>query len=492
MNGIFPPQSASTAAADGQLERELAYYRRECNALGARLLRLQEEQSQAFREARRSRTVAKLIREAYRLADHGNAPEDIGEPMLEIVVDNTICDRAALLQETPRGSQRFRVTHSLGLPPGGPPGHPAVGGGEASPAGQAGHSLVAGEIFVPAPPSFFFTTSRTRLETPAYELTGILRLPYVLWAYDAATGMALIIGNQSESNVSRPFEEADQELIEGALSVYIDVLLRKRSEAELRLAKAQAEEASSTRSRFLATLTHELRTPLNAIIGFSEVIRNASFGTDALPRYREYAGDIHASGEHLLAVIDMVLDLARSDVATLTLYEEEVALDRAVALAVRLVSPMAERAGVRLLPPPAGLPMLRLDPVRLRQMLLNLLANAIKFTRPGGTVEVLWQDTPAGLSLGIADTGVGIAATDIARVLEPFGRVEKAVQQGHGGAGLGLPLTKALIERHGGALRLVSTVGAGTTVWLDIPHERLVTPVAPAVTVDAADLQAAE
>lgn len=115
-------------------------------------------------------------------------------------------------------------------------------------------------VIVPSPPSFFLTTSRTVIGTPAYELTGILGLPYVLWAYDAASGHGLIIGNRSEANVSRPFEDGDQELIEGALSVYIDVLMRKRAELELRAAKAAAEEASALRARFIATLSHELRT----------------------------------------------------------------------------------------------------------------------------------------------------------------------------------------------------------------------------------------
>ena len=473
MNGIFPPQSASTAAADGQLERELAYYRRECNALGARLLRLQEEQSQAFREARRSRTVAKLIREAYRLADHGNAPEDIGEPMLEIVVDNTICDRAALLQETPRGSQRFRVTHSLGLSPGGPPGHPAMGGGEASLAGQAGHSLVAGEIFVPAPPSFFFTTSRTRLETPAYELTGILRLPYVLWAYDAATGMALIIGNQSESNVSRPFEEADQELIEGALSVYIDVLLRKRSEAELRLAKAQAEEASSTRSRFLATLTHELRTPLNAIIGFSEMMATGSGYEPTAHERGEYNRHILNSAKHLLALINEILDYSSLARGRTTLGRRWLPLNE---LLKEVTGATAGTAAEREVEVSCDLPeevwWIRVDRTRFRQILDNLLSNAMRFTAPGGQVvlEARCQEG-RGLCLRVRDNGVGIAAEDIPRALEPFRQVGDPFSRSSTGTGLGLPIAKGLAEAHGGSLQIDSVPGIGTTITVLLPAD---------------------
>ena len=475
MNGIFPSQGAGQSpAADGQLERELAYYRRECNALGARLLRLQEEQSQAFREARRSRTVAKLIREAYRLADHGSAPEDIGEPMLELVVDNTICDRAALLQETPRGSQRFRVTHSLGLPPGGPAGSPAggphVGGAVGAP---AGHPPVAGEIFVPAPPPFFFTTSRTRLETPAYELTGILRLPYVLWAYDAATGMALILGNQSESNVSRPFEEADQELIEGALSVYIDVLLRKRSEAELRLAKAQAEEASSTRSRFLATLTHELRTPLNAIIGFSEMMATGSGYEPTVHERGEYNRHILNSAKHLLALINEILDYSSLARGRTTLGRRWLPLND---LLKEVTGATAGTAAEREVEVTCDLPeevwWIRVDRTRFRQILDNLLSNAMRFTAPGGRVvlEARCQEGQ-GLRLRVRDNGVGIAAEDIPRALEPFRQVGDPFSRSSTGTGLGLPIAKGLAEAHGGFLQIESEPGIGTTITIVLPAD---------------------
>ena len=133
------PAEARSVVPPGQLERELAYYRRECNDLGARLLRLQEEQSQAFREARRSRTVAKLIRETNRLADTGIAPDELGGPVLEIIVDNAMCDRAAFLREHPAGSGRFQITHAVGV----------------------GDGLAAATLAIPQPPTFFFTTART-------------------------------------------------------------------------------------------------------------------------------------------------------------------------------------------------------------------------------------------------------------------------------------------------------------------------------------------
>ena len=152
-----------------ELERELNYYRREYNDLGARVLRLQEEQSKAFREARRSRTVAKLIREAYRLVDRASVTDEIGTLMLEIIVDNTMCDRTAILRQLPNDGH-FAVTHVLGF------------GQEPAPV----------TVTVPSAPVFFFTTSQTRLEPPAYQLTGILRLPYILWAFDPSSGYAMI------------------------------------------------------------------------------------------------------------------------------------------------------------------------------------------------------------------------------------------------------------------------------------------------------------
>ncbi|MFC0410231.1 sensor histidine kinase [Roseomonas elaeocarpi] len=449
----------------GQLERELAYYRRECNALGARLLRLQEEQSQAFREARRSRTVAKLIREAYRLADRNTSPAEIGEPMLEIVVDNAMCDRAALLQEHPRGSQRFRLTHAMGL------------------GGEHGGEGPGAWVSIPSPPAFFFTTSRTRLEPPAYELTGILRLPYILWAYDAATGIALILGNQSESNVSRPFEEADQELIEGALSVYIDVLLRKQAEVELRQAKSVAEEASSARSRFLATLTHELRTPLNAIIGFSEMMATGSSFTPSEADRGEYNRHILNSARHLLSLINEILDYSalaggRTPLALRWLPLVEMVRDAASAAGgmaadrdLQILMEFPVQPGID----PEALCWVRMDRTRFRQILDNLLGNALRFTPPGGKVvlRVTQSDPAEPLRIAIADNGIGMAPEDIPRALEPFQQVGDLLSRSSPGTGLGLPIAKGLVEAHDGRLEIESAPGVGTTVTVILPAARV-------------------
>lgn len=441
---VLPPLSPA-----GQLERELAYYRRECNALGARLLRLQEEQSQAFREARRSRTVAKLIREAYRLIDQSSLPEELGEPMLATVLENTMCDRAALLQEHPLGSGQFTVTHALGLS-----GEPPA------------------PFTLPVVPAFFYTTSRSRIEPPAYELTAILRLPYILWAYDPVSGTALILGNQSESNVSRPFEEADQEIVEGALSVYIDILLRKRAETDMLRARQLAEEASSTRSRFLATLTHELRTPLNAIIGFSEMMATGSHYALTPDQIGQYNTHILTSANHLLALINEILDYSSLARGRTPLTLRWTCLAELAEESVGAASAAAAERGVSLeFRAPAERTWVRVDRTRFRQILDNLISNAIRFTGANGQVCVRPLEQDSELRLEIQDTGIGMSPEDIPRALEPFQQLENQLSRSSPGTGLGLPIAKGLAQAHGGSLRIESRRSAGTTVIVTLPAE---------------------
>ncbi|MFC3123751.1 sensor histidine kinase [Pseudoroseomonas globiformis] len=443
-------QIMPAVSSDGQMERELAYYRRECNVLGAALLRLQEEQSQAFREARRSRTVAKLIREAYRLIDQSGSPEELGRPMLATLLDNTLHDRAALLQEHPRGSGNFLVTHCIGLP-GDPPG----------------------PVQLPVVPPFFFTTSRTRIEPPAYQLTAILRVPYILWAYDETCGTALIIGNQSESNVSRPFETADQEVVEGALSVYIDILLRKRAEMEMREARILAEEASSTRSRFLATLTHELRTPLNAIIGFSEMMATGSRYELTPHQVGEYNTHVHTSASHLLSLINEILDyssLARGRVPLTLRWTGAMEL---VSASFGAASATATERGVRLaIVPPPGPVWIRVDRTRFRQIVDNLLSNAIRFTDSGGEVAIhVSVEQGGGLRIEIRDTGIGMRPEDIPRALEPFQQIDNRLSRSSSGTGLGLPISRGLALAHGGSLVVESEPNVGTSAIVTLPGE---------------------
>jgi signal transduction histidine kinase len=247
-----------------------------------------------------------------------------------------------------------------------------------------------------------------------------------------------------------------------------------RSNASLRQAALMAEEASSAKSKFLATVSHELRTPLNAVIGFSDMLRMETFGKLGDPHYREYAGHINEAGRHLLAIINDILDASKIEAGALELEEELIDIAAVSESILPLVRDKASASGVTLsvsLPP--GLPTLRADRRRVAQILLNLLSNAVKFTPPGGRVELAAELDAAGcMVLSVADTGIGIAAKDITLVLAPFGQVANAMSRQHTGTGLGLPLTKALVELHGGEMSLDSTPGVGTTVRCRFPARR--------------------
>jgi signal transduction histidine kinase len=244
---------------------------------------------------------------------------------------------------------------------------------------------------------------------------------------------------------------------------------------ELHAAKLQAEAASKAKSDFLANMSHELRTPLNAIIGFSDLMKSEILGPIGNRTYVDYAADINFSGTHLLEIINDILDVVRHESGKMELKEEVVDLDEVIGEALRLVAPQALQGEVRLASPPPvpGLPRLYCDRVRLRQILLNLLSNAVKFTEPGGTVEVK-AELNGDLQLIVKDSGIGIRPEDIARIMTPFGQVASVYSRNHQGAGLGLTLTKALVERHGGRLSLVSAPGLGTTVRLTFPADRVV------------------
>jgi signal transduction histidine kinase len=246
---------------------------------------------------------------------------------------------------------------------------------------------------------------------------------------------------------------------------------------ELLAAKLQVEAASQAKSDFLANMSHELRTPLNAIIGFSDLMKSQTLGPIGNTTYVEYAADINFSGTHLLEIINDILDVVRHESGKMALKEEAVDVEAVIKEALRLIAPQALQGEVELAwrAPVPALPPLYCDHVRLRQMLLNILSNAVKFTEPGGLVEIT-AELGDGLQLIVKDSGVGIKPEDIARIMTPFGQVASVYSRNHQGTGLGLTLTKALVERHGGRLSLYSAPGVGTTVQLSFPAERVVRP----------------
>jgi PAS domain S-box-containing protein len=251
-----------------------------------------------------------------------------------------------------------------------------------------------------------------------------------------------------------------------------DITELKAVEVQLRDAKDAAEAASVAKSQFLANMSHELRTPLNGVIGFSEMIKLALKGP-LPPVYQEYGRLIHQSGEHLHAVINDILDLAKVDAGKFELRREDGVDPRQIAEAcVSLVRGHADIGEIKLsLSLAAGdlLPALVADPTRLKQILLNLLSNAIKFTRPGGSVRLaVRRSDDGGVAFEVRDTGAGMTPSEIEVALEPFGQVRDDTLSTHEGTGLGLPLARRLAELHGGSLVIDSEKGCGTTVTVTL------------------------
>jgi signal transduction histidine kinase len=250
----------------------------------------------------------------------------------------------------------------------------------------------------------------------------------------------------------------------------------ERSQAKLRGALSAAEGASDSKSRFLATMSHELRTPLNAIIGFSDLIRNETFGhLGGDPRYKDYVNDIGNCGAHLLRLVNDIFDLSKFDDGKLELSEQDVNLKEVVEGCLAAAEPQARKAKIHLSANmESGLPSLRADEIRVRQVLLNLLSNALKFTREGGLVSVSAGRSKDGLVLTVSDTGIGMAEHEIPKALERFGQLDSALGRRFEGSGLGLPLTKHLVELHGGIFEIASEPGRGTMVTVVFPWSRAV------------------
>jgi signal transduction histidine kinase len=325
------------------------------------------------------------------------------------------------------------------------------------------------------------------LLTVLFSCVGIFTALYVLRAVvrpiaKISKTMRLV----ADGDLSRaiPFQDRRDEIgfLARALRVFRDNAIE---EQHLRGAKEGAEAANRAKSEFLANMSHELRTPLNAVIGFSEMIKVEMFGPVG-ERYRGYAADIYNSGSHLLGLINEILDLSKLEAGQFELYEEDVDLTGTVEACLHLVEPQAQKSKIRIstaLDPAVRL--IRADDRRIRQILINLLSNAVKFTPDGGKIRVSSFLKDGDLVIEVRDTGIGIAAENMAKVMTSFGQVESKVTRKYEGSGLGLPLAKHLVELHGGTLTIQSQVDVGTTVTVMLTSNRIVLLDPPVMTIRA-------
>lgn len=247
----------------------------------------------------------------------------------------------------------------------------------------------------------------------------------------------------------------------------------------LTAARDEALRASRAKSAFLAGASHELRTPLNAIIGFSELM-SLRIGLMENRKIAEYAGNVLQSGHHLLSIIDDILDLSKLEAGKAELLEEDTDLVGILASCVDHIAMQADEKQVRLVRQWPELAVLRCDERLVRQVVFNLLSNALKFTHPGGQIDVALTVGPNGADLSIADNGIGIAKRDMARLFVPFSQADHTITRRFGGTGLGLSISREIAELHGGRLNLESQEGIGTTAILHLPRHRIVSAAAEA------------
>ena len=261
----------------------------------------------------------------------------------------------------------------------------------------------------------------------------------------------------------------------GTVAVGVDITDLKQREEALRSALIKAEAGDRAKTEFLANTSHELRTPLNAVIGFAEIMEAESLGPLGVPEYREFAQDIVKSGRHLLEIINDIIDMSRMESGTLEIQEEAIAISAVLDDAIREAETAAEEAGVTLTKSVAeGLPGLYADARLVKRMLGNLVSNAVKFSEKGGSVDLrATADDDKPLAFVVQDTGIGISAEKMPFILQPFGQADGSLARPYEGTGLGLSLTKSMIELHGGRLEVESEVGVGTTAMLVFPAERL-------------------
>jgi signal transduction histidine kinase len=305
---------------------------------------------------------------------------------------------------------------------------------------------------------------KSQAEIQAFVFAGtvfavIMLLGWVAWRHVLVSRHRNVIAHKN-IELTRTLTERNRE-IERRIEV----------ESHLRLAAHAAQQASRAKSHFLANMSHELRTPLNAIIGFSELMLGGRLKPEKM---RDYAGDILEGGRHLLAVLNNVLDMARIESGKVELEDHTVRIGDVVNHALHVLGGPNAHAGKEIRATGDDGVIVRVDEVRLRQALINLISNSVKFTSDGGLIEIRVERLEDGLDLIVQDNGEGIAEDKIPVIMEPFGQVENTYARSHGGVGLGLPIVKSLIELHGGRLTIESEYGRGTIARLHLPETRIV------------------
>ncbi len=261
------------------------------------------------------------------------------------------------------------------------------------------------------------------------------------------------------------------------VATIMDITLRKQMEVSLRMAKERADAANNAKSSFLANMSHELRTPLNAIIGFSEIMMNETFGKLGSDKYMEYLGDVHLSARHLLDIINEVLDMSKIEAGKVDLDEQPYGIKDLIVSVTRMMTSRAFTAKIEMVSDiQEDLPGLMSDPRLIRQVLINLVSNAIKFSKEGDKIYIKALIQKDGdMLISVKDEGIGMPADKIQEALEPFGQITNSQHaKEQQGTGLGLPLAKAMVELHGGVLKLKSGEGLGTTVTVIFPQRRVI------------------
>lgn len=439
---------------------ELQYYRRRVEELGKRLLAAEEHRRHAQIEADKATRSLSLLRDSHELIDTAEMQEDFYRLCLQKICSISMSDSAAILEIGEDGA----VLVPIGC------------------CGVLDGTLSAVPLSEP-PQSFEVYNDRQRGSILLATLAAQTGFRHFAWTWDTRRGRGLLVMRKFLSGPHCPYSYADQEILQAALAIFDEVSRRKQAQDALLQAKAAAEGANRAKSRFLAMMSHELRTPLNAVLGFSDMIKTELGG----PPYKtpvdrkvgeqvgEFAGLIHDSGSQLLRIISDILDISQLETDHFELRETRVRLADLLHRCTGSVLTRAEQKGIAVdVEIATSRKYLLVDEKRIAQAVTNIVDNAVKFTECGGRVRVTVSGcNGAGLHIEIADTGIGMTPDDIARALEPFGQVDGSLSRKSDGVGLGLPLSRIFVERHGGALSIESVPDEGTTVKITIPADRL-------------------